>query len=193
MTSLLKPQHEFSFHDYLAWEQKQEERYEYVSGLVYCMSGGTQAHSQITGNAYVALRQRYAPHCHTHSQALKVKLRILGEDIGYYPDVLVTCRPGTPDALYNEHPCIVVEVLSPSTERVDLREKRFAYCALPGMHTYLVLDSGKPEARVFRRSLEFVAERYAGFETRIPVECGADTPVPGVQWLTLAELYEGAL
>jgi len=44
----------------------------------------------------------------------------------YYPDVQVVCDPADREA-DAETPCLVVEVLSPSTSLSDLREKRMAY------------------------------------------------------------------
>ena len=58
----------------------------------------------------------------------------------YYPDLLVTREPEN-DAYYKERPCLIVEVLSPSTSNTDRREKAEAYFTLPSLNTYLLIDA----------------------------------------------------
>lgn len=58
----------------------------------------------------------------------------------YYPDLVVTCQLQQETAeLYVTHPCFVVEVLSPSTEHIDKREKLIAYQRIPSLQTYLII------------------------------------------------------
>ena len=55
---------------------------------------------------------------------------------------MVACGPRPPhDALWLDDPCVVVEVLSPSTARQDLVEKRQAYREIPTVRAYLVVES----------------------------------------------------
>ena len=54
----LKP--EFDIDAYMAWEEDQPERHEYLGGEAFAMSGGTDAHYTILGNAYAELRAALA-------------------------------------------------------------------------------------------------------------------------------------
>ena len=66
-------------------------------------------------------------------------MRVEHTDSFYYPDVLVTCDPFDTEPFFKQFPCLVVEVLSPSTEAIDRREKLTAYRALHSMHHYLLV------------------------------------------------------
>jgi Uma2 family endonuclease len=44
--------------DFLAWERRQPERYEFVGGVIRMMVGGSNAHTIIKGNVFAALRAR---------------------------------------------------------------------------------------------------------------------------------------
>lgn len=130
MIELRKPNEEFSFEEYLAWEEPQQERHEYVGGVAYAMTGGIQAHHVITANALAELRRLFGDRCLVFSQGFKVRIRRIKDERGYYPDVFVTCRPGESGSLFNEEPCLIVEVLSESTRRIDLGEKLDAYSSV---------------------------------------------------------------
>ncbi len=69
-----------------------------------------------------------------------MKLRT-SESIFHYPDVMVVCGCDEPGPFFETEPCILVEVLSPSTKGTDLREKLTAYKSLPSVQTYLIVDA----------------------------------------------------
>ncbi len=71
-------------------------------------------------------------------------LLVATSDAYYFPDVVVSCQPDD-DARIEHNPCFVAEVLSPSTKRVDQHEKRHAYCALPSLRDYWIVD---PDTKV---------------------------------------------
>ena len=76
----------------------------------------------------------------------EVKLH-LGRVI-YYPDVMAACGPEPADKCVEDAPCLVVEVLSPSTERIDRHEKLDRYKQVPSLGTYLII--AQEERRVDR-------------------------------------------
>lgn len=129
--------------EYLESEIGSAVRREYVGGQVYAMAGSSLRHSRIAGNIHAHFWQlaQNRP-CRVHQEA--VKLRI-GTDEDpevafYYPDVMVVCDKTPPHEYYETEPCILVEVLSPSTVNTDLREKYLEYTRLPSLRTYLVVD-----------------------------------------------------
>lgn len=77
-----------------------------------------------------------------------MKLRV-GPD-GYYPDVMVACGE-PPDERFETAPCLLVEILSPSTHVIDRREKLAAYTRIPSMRTYVIADPDTPRLEVHRR------------------------------------------
>ncbi len=69
----------------------------------------------------------------------------------YYPDLLLTCDPDDKESpYYRRHPCLLVEVLSPSTERIDAPEKLFAYRLLPSLCEYLLLRQDRLQADLYQ-------------------------------------------
>src|SRR5438874_4588728 len=81
-----------SVEDYLAGEETSDIKHEYVDGVVYAMAGASKNHNRIAGNIYASLLQhlRGGP-CRPFISDVKVRLEVLGEDVFYYPDVMVAC------------------------------------------------------------------------------------------------------
>ncbi len=75
-----------------------------------------------------------------------MKLRT-SEGLFYYPDVMAVCDKPEPDPFYETEPCVLVEVLSPSTKSTDLREKLTAYKSLPSVQTYLIVEAERLAVR----------------------------------------------
>ena len=83
-----------------------------------------------------------------------MKLRILLQRIFYYPDVMLCCDSGDNHELYKDLPCLVAEVLSPSTEVTDRREKLFSYQQLPSLRYYLMVSSSTRRVEYFQREAD---------------------------------------
>jgi Uma2 family endonuclease len=70
---------------------------------------------------------------------MKVRLEIGGQTLFYYPDLLLSCDKTDREPYFCRSPCLIVEVLSESTERIDRREKLLAYQRLPSLREYLLV------------------------------------------------------
>jgi Uma2 family endonuclease len=125
--------------EYLEGELHSDTRHEYLAGEVYAMAGAGEKHNRVAGNLFFHLRaaSRGKP-CGVFISDMK--LRIDASDAFYYPDVLVTCDPADTQPLFKTLPCLLVEVLSPSTEATDRREKLQAYRKLPTLRHYLLVS-----------------------------------------------------
>ncbi|SMF94938.1 Endonuclease, Uma2 family (restriction endonuclease fold) [Methylomagnum ishizawai] len=157
----------FSAEEYLAWEERQTVKHEYLRGEVYevyAMAGARDAHVTVAGNVFALLKShlRGTP-CRTY--IADMKLRVEAADAYFYPDVFVTCdvRDRASD-LCKSHPLLVVEVLSDSTSGYDRGGKFASYRRLDDLQEYVLID---PEARtvdVFRRDTtsHWVLHPYAG-------------------------------
>ena len=142
-----------SVEDYLEGELRSEIRHEYVAGRVFAMTGASRAHNLIALNIVTAL------HAHLRGGPCKafmsdLKVRVEKADAFYYPDIAVTCHPADTQAYYLTHPCLVVEVLSPSTEGIDRREKLLAYQSLDSLKEYVLVAQGAVQVEVYRRDGE---------------------------------------
>lgn len=156
--------------DYLAAEADGELRHEYIGGQVYAMTGASDRHGLILSNLVATLRPLVRGRgCQLFAGDMKVRLRIAGQDIFYYPDLLLSCDPGDRETFFRTAPCLIVEVLSDSTERVDRRERFLAYTALPSLQDYLLASQKQREIWHFGRSRDWAAEMAV--EGRLTLDC----------------------
>ncbi len=169
--------------EYLELEKEATERHEFVGGIVHAMTRPTLRHNRIAGNIYAALLSaaRGGP-CRVYIENAKVRIR---DDASYYPDIMVVCGPESDDPYYEREPCLLVEVVSPSTEHIDRREKFAFYQSISSLQTYLIVEQDRPSVERFYRDEEGEWGRAAHFQTgSFPVPC------PEMR-LSLAEIYEG--
>ncbi len=152
--------------DYLQREMTSSIRHEYLGGQIFAMSGGSEEHNRIAGNLYALLLTHLrGSGCKTFIADMKVRLAKNSVDVFYYPDVMVTCDGEDRERFYKVSPCLVVEVLSPSTENLDRREKRLNYQSLPSLQEYVLVSQEEMKVEVYRReagenwSVEIFGER----------------------------------
>ena len=138
--------------EYFAWEEKQLEKYELINGQVYAMSGGSVNHSRIA--------IRFATMVDTHLDTSScitgnsdLRINIVGTNNYTYPDVSVTCddRDKT-TTQYITYPCLIVEVLSPSTELYDRSGKFRLYRKNPHLQDYLLVSSTSIEMDLYHKN-----------------------------------------
>lgn len=145
--------HALSVDEYLRLEAQASIKHEYVDGEVYAMSGASERHNRIAVNAAFHMRAatRGSP-CAVYISDMK--LRVTGLNAFYYPDVMLCCDSGDDHPHYKTAPCVVVEVLSPSTVTIDRREKWLAYRGLASLQCYLLVESEQRLADYYRREGE---------------------------------------
>jgi len=177
-----------SIADYLAGEETSDVKHEYLGGIVHAMAGGSNRHNTIATNAVIAFGSalRGKP-CRAFNSDTKVRIEYPDHTRFYYPDAMVVCVPNPPDDHFQDHPVVVVEVISESTRRTDLGEKRDAYLTIPTLKVLMLVE---PEARrvtMHRRKPEggFAIEVFASADEVIPLP-EIDTHLP------LSELFESA-
>ena len=149
-----------SVDEYLAGELESQVRHEYVDGEVYAMVGASDRHGLITLNLAGLLSQRLPDRCQVFSSDMKVRIRTAEHDIFYYPDVLVSCDPRDREPYYRQYPCLVVEVLSPHTARLDRFEKFMFYRHLDTLLEYVLVSQDYRQVEVFRRSDQWHGTRH---------------------------------
>lgn len=123
--------------EYLRFEEQSDVRHEYVAGTLYAMSGATLRHNRLLLNIATRLRAVQGDRCSVFVNDVKVRA---ARDVFYYPDVVVACGALDDTAVFLSEPCLIVEVTSPSTRRIDRREKLLAYCDMPSLRAYLIVD-----------------------------------------------------
>lgn len=173
----------FTAADFLAWDEGQRERHEYVDGEVFAMAGVEDRHATVTLNVAIALRQhlRGTP-CRVF--ATDVKLRVEAANAFFYPDVFVTCSDADrARSLIKRDAVLVVEVLSPSTAGYDRGDKLARYRQAPSLQEVVLIDVDARRCDVFRRGeAEVWTLRSMGDDTPLQL-ASVDLSIPA------AELY----
>lgn len=137
--------------EYLADEERSQERHEYVAGEVYAMVGTTFRHNEIVLNLATALRAALKGRgCRVF--ASDVKLRVATADAYFYPDVFVNCGGAAGTTTTASDAPLVIEVLSESTEAYDHGAKMLLYRKLPSLQEYVLVWQDRRVVEVFRRA-----------------------------------------
>jgi len=136
---------------YLAGEEVAlDTRHEFIDGDVYAMTGATAAHNLIVGNLNALIRSHIkGSGCRVYVNDMKVKIAKL--NCFYYPDVVVSCDPFNPNAVFTTEPVFICEVLSKSTALIDKREKKQAYKQINSLIYYLIVNPENREAILNQR------------------------------------------
>lgn len=168
--SACKPISLISAENYLVNENERLEttKKEFVNGYVYTKTEASRNHDMLAMNlAGLLFMQLRGSRCRV-SQDMKVRIQTLHEDYFYYPDVHVTCEREL-NNYYNTAPCLVVEILSSQTARIDRSEKFAAYRLLPSLQEYLLCSQDSPIVEIYRREQNWEVEYFmagASFELR---------------------------
>ena len=183
---LLK-KHLLSENDYLEGELISEVKHEYLGGEVHAMAGGKIRHNRAVGNAFATLfNSLRGKGCEPFNSDTKVRIVLPAQTRFYYPDVQVVCDSTGDEETFQDQPVVVIEVLSDSTRRVDLGEKRDAYLAVPSLKVLIIVDPAQLWVQVDRRG------ETGGFVQEIYREMGDVIPLPEVEVdLKVRDVYEG--
>ena len=177
-----------SLEEYLAFEEISEVKHEYWNGTIVEASGGTPRHADLIANVTASFipRLRGKP-CRGSSS--EQRIRVEKSNVLFYPDFVVKCPPEQysevdPNALTN--PALVVEVLSPTSEKKDRASKFEQYSLIPELRDYILVSQERILVEHFTRGQgsEWILRRYNEREDRLVLP-NLDIEVP------LEEIYEG--
>lgn len=181
MSAHTKVQPSMSVAEYLAFEAQSPNKHEYAAGQVFAMAGASARHNRIALNIGARLHQacRSGP-----CEAFIADMRVQINEVIYYPDLMVCCDPNDRDPYLRMRPCLVVEVLSDSTERIDRGEKLYNYQCIPTLEAYLLVSQDQLRVDLYRRvGSVWQFTTYNQWEDQIILPC-ADVV------LALSEIYE---
>lgn len=153
--------------EYFIWEEKQLEKHEYIDGEVYAMSGGSVNHGRIAIK-FITIFDTHLENSGCIIGNSDIKINILKTNNYTYPDVSVTCDnrdKNTPN--YFTYPCLIVEVLSVSTEAYDRGGKFRMYRNNPILQDYLLVSSTSIEMDLYhqKNNGEWVIINYQAGDT----------------------------
>jgi Uma2 family endonuclease len=165
-----------------------ENYYEMAGGIVYNMSDPAGFHFDLIYNVMEAFKKQWGKRgpCRTYSEA---KVYLLDKP-RVRPDVVISCSPIDEEqrkkksAFKLREPRVVVEVLSPGTQKFDRGEKFARYQTLPTLEVYLLVSQDEPLIELYRRATNWEVEYYTQGQQIILVE---QPPLT----LNVDEVYEG--
>jgi Uma2 family endonuclease len=171
--------------EFLAWQSGQDQLYELVDGLPMAMAGAKLRHDRVTANAIRTIGNQL--------RAANNPCDAFTDDVGILtpagrirrPDVSVLCPPFDEDASISDHPCLVVEVLSESTEHVDRLFKLGEYQSMPSIEYIVMVDPTRVEVGFWSRD---AAGGWQSQWLREP-EAVIEMPKLGLS-ISLGSLYE---
>jgi len=134
--------------EYLLAERESEIKHEYLDGEVFAMAGASESHNIITGNTYAALHSQLRKRpCNVYPSDMRVRTPDSG--LYSYPDISVVCGDTQIDREIGDtllNPTVIIEILSPTTERFDKGKKLQHYRQeAPTLPPYSVTTSLSPD------------------------------------------------
>jgi Uma2 family endonuclease len=144
----------FSLEQYFEIEARSSILHEYVAGEIYDMPDPSQDHDIIAMNLAAPLHAQVQDRaCRVYPGRRELQFRIGEDDFVYRPDVWMACGEARNEkGGYVDEPCLVIEVLSPSTARFDRREKVFSYRDVLSIEEYVIVAQKPAHVTVHRRS-----------------------------------------
>jgi Uma2 family endonuclease len=187
MSALPETHRQMTEAEYLALERSSQVKHEFMAGEVYAMSGASEPHNLITTSTIAILyNQLRGRPCKVYGSDMKVRTPATGSYA--YPDITVVCGEAhfaddQRDVLLN--PTVIIEVISPSTERYDRGRKFQHYRELKSLQEYILIaqDSPRIERFVRQENLFWQFNEAHGIDAALELSSIGCT-------LTLAEIYE---
>lgn len=155
---IFSPDKIYSIEEYLLIEDQSVEKHEFFNGEVIKMPGAKPTHNLIASNIIThlnnALEDAPKEYFVLNSDS---KIHIPRFRHFVYPDAVVVCEtielyPGSSTVITN--PLLIVEVLSPSTEKHDRQSKFNDYKQIPSFKEYLLISQTLPYAMASFKSAE---------------------------------------
>lgn len=145
----------YTLAEYLAFERASETKHEFYDGEIFRMAGASEPHNLVVGNTIGALNQalRDTP-CRVYPSDTRVRCP---SGLRTYPDVSVVCdepqfEDDQRDTLLN--PRVIIEVLSPSTEKYDRVTKFGHYRGIDSLQEYVLVSQDRQYIEHFARQPE---------------------------------------
>lgn len=183
------PRHQYTFRQYLDFEQDSNTRHEFFAGEIYAMAGGTPEHAALAAEIIATVRPQLGDGpCRVYTSDLRIRVSATG--LTTYPDVTVICGtpardPESPTTIVN--PTVIFEVLSESTETYDRQQKRGHYEQIPSLAAYVLVSHREQLVEVWTRtpndSWRRTEARTGGQVALAAIACSLD----------VTGLYTGAL
>lgn len=153
-----------SLSEFMDWEARQSERYEWVDGVVVPIAGVSDDHAAISANLTAIIRPTLGADgpCFLRGSDRKlVPHNDRGIALGsFYADLFASCYPDDRKGNAAHLPTLVIEILS-EHENGQFTKKRDVYMGSAQIHEYVIIDSTRQYAiRYEWRDRNFIVSEY---------------------------------
>jgi Uma2 family endonuclease len=174
-----------SVDEFLRWDDGTDTRYELIAGFPVAMAPPAEAHSILAVRLVTRIESGLSARRPCRVQIEAGVIRPDRSDTYFVADAAATCAPIVPGRQAIQDPFLVIEVLSPSTERHDRRIKLPVYRQMATVQEIVLIASDGVYAEVHRRAeAQWITEILRGGDAVLPL---ASVPIE----LRLSELYDG--
>ena len=140
--------------EYFLLEESGEVRHEFINGNLIEMSGASREHHKIC-KKLLRFFETYLGKKGYETFIENMKVKIPGERIYYYPDILITNEQETNENRYVQfQPVLLAEVVSESSRKMDMVDKLIQYKKFSSLKYYLIVEQDKREIIVVSRNAE---------------------------------------
>lgn len=127
--------------DYLAFERGHPGKHEFADGRLILQAGGSRNHALIGTNVTSSIHQQLRLRsCIVYGSDMRVVIPQARRYV--YPDISVVCESANFEDSFDDtltNPTLIIEILSPSTERYDRGKKFQAYQTIDSFQEYLLI------------------------------------------------------
>jgi len=139
--------------EFLRWDDGTDTRYELVGGFPLAMASPPplEEHGLLAARLAARLERALSGRRLCRADIEAGILHPERADTFFVADVAVTCGPREPRRQYMQDPILLIEILSPSTERHDRHLKLPAYRRIGSVQEILLVDSEDRYVELHRR------------------------------------------
>ena len=174
--------------EYLELERAGTSKHEYFAGDIFAMTGASEQHNLIASNVVASLHQQMRGRsCRIYPSDMRLKIMQSGLNI--YPDITIVCgSPQFTDAAKRDtllNPIVIIEILSPSTERYDRGMKFQHYRTIPSLQEYILIAQDEQHIERYTRhdANQWILIEASGSDATLAISSVSVT-------LALSDVYE---
>jgi Uma2 family endonuclease len=174
-----------SIEEFLRCDDGTDTRYELIDGFPVAMAPPAEAHRILAVRLVSRIDAALAGRRPCNAQIEPGVVRPDRANSYYVPDIAVTCEPNEPGRQAMVDPILIVEILSPSTERTDRRLKLPAYQTMESVREIMLIDADSHHAELYRRQNDH-------WRIQLVRGAGATLFLASVELrIPMSEVYEG--
>lgn len=137
--------------EFFEWDSGDDRRYQLIDGVPAAMAPPSTEHRILLGMVARKVGEALAKRPNCTAQIPGAVRSPTRNDRVWEPDLVVTCTPHFRGQKGTVDPVVVMEILSPGTERGDRFDKLVDYRLVPSVQEIVFLRQDRVAAEIYRR------------------------------------------